>query len=111
MPITREEAGELGLEIYPLISWCFDLGNPRRLKPDEDTENLVYGLDDFQVSTKVYRRTKETTPPDVLTCEQTGLPLRPLYINLKDGIVKRTIPISWNEGVDYYEWKSLKESL
>ncbi len=110
MTVSRKEAEELGLEVHRLLTWDFDLGNPRRLKVGEVAQQLLYSLDDLQLSTRVYKRTLDSVPPDTLTCAQTGLPLRPLYINAKDGIVKRVVPISWNEGVDYLDWQAAQES-
>lgn len=107
MPISRKAAEELGLEVHRLLTWDFDAGHPRRTKVGEVVTHLVYSLDDLQISTRVYERTLDNVPPDDLDCEQTGLPLRPVYI--VDGHVRRAVPISWNEGVDYDKWRSLQE--
>jgi hypothetical protein len=109
VPLTRKEAEELGLEVYRLVTWDFEKGNPRRTQEGEVVTHLLYGLDDLEIGTRLLKRTLEAIPPDVLQHEATGIPLRLLYVNLKDGILKRAVPISWNEGVDYYEWKFLKE--
>ena len=110
MPVlSRKEAKELGLELHRLLTWDGELGNPRRLQVGEVVVNLVYSLDEFQLSTKVHKRTLDNVPPETLTCGEIGLPLRPMYVDLNDGRTKRAIPISWNEGVDYVEWKSRKE--
>jgi len=105
--VTRREAEELRLTLYRLLTWDFDAGNPRRTKVGEVVTHLVYSLDDLQVSTKVHARTLDSVPPPTLDCAQTGVPLRPVYIS--DGYVRRAVPISWNEGVDYAKWRSLQE--
>jgi hypothetical protein len=107
MPISRKEAEELGLEIHRLLTWDFEAGHPRRTAEGEVVTHLVYGLDDFQIATKVHKREMESVPPDVITDASSGLPLRPMYIG--DGLSKRAVPISWNEGVDFIEWRYLKE--
>ena len=109
MRVTRREAEDLGLDLHRLLTWDFENGNPRRLRVGEVVMHLVYSLDDLQISTKIHKRTLDNVPPVALTCEQTGVPLRPLYIDLEDGTVKRAVPISWNEGVDYAKWKALQE--
>jgi len=108
--LSRKEADVLQLEVHCLLYWDLSAGHPCRLKVDAQTENLLYSLDGLEFSTKVFKRTPDNVPPDVFHCPVTGYPLRPLYIDLSDGVIKRAVPISWNEGVDYQKWRTIKEA-
>ena len=81
----------------------FDLrtGSVRNIHDGEET-HLVYGLDDSQFM-RVIRRSQfpGVTPPDTVPDERTGIPLRPLYINVQVGKTMRAVPISWTEGYPY----------
>lgn len=76
----------------------------RVIKTEEPT-NLLYGLDNIEFPKVHTRNDFDEVPPDILVCERTGLPLRPLYFDHTTGIAKRAVPISWKEGVDYAEWR------
>ena len=105
MPLTEKEARALGLPVQRLITWDFEIGNPRRLRKGEKPETLVYSLDDLEISTKVQKHTGARKPDDVIQCERTGLPLRPLYYEPEKGMVMRAVPISWRIGVPYLQWR------
>lgn len=106
MAVTLEEAQQLGLEVVPLLRFETDKGRAARIKPEETPPNIVYGLDDFQF-TELYKYNSELRiPPDKITGKTTGLPLRPLYLEVATGQAKRAVPISWTQGVSYV---SLKE--
>ena len=105
MPITKKQAGLLGLRIVRLLTWDLKLGNPRRPKKGEPQPNIIYSLDELEVSTKVVAPTRKRKPEDIVTCERTGLPLRPLYYDPPTGKMLRAIPISWREGVPYYDYR------
>jgi len=109
--MTRKEAERLGLPLVYLLTFDLELARPRRLKEGEIPMNLLYSLDELEVGTKVLKRDPMlAVPPDTVTCETSGLPLRPLHIDLLDtGSILRAVPISWNEGVDYYKWKAAVE--
>jgi len=107
MSIAREEAERLGLQIERLLTWDFGKGMARRLAEGELPDRILYGLDELEISNKLVARGDQEFPEDIVTCEQTGLPLRPLYIHLPSGRIKRAVPISWGEGVDYYDYRDL----
>ncbi len=110
MAATHDEAARLGLDVVRLLTWDIEKGMPRRLAEDENPERLLYGLDELEVSTKALPNDGSDVPADIFTCPNTGLPLRPLYLHLASGRVLRAVPISWNEGVDYYAYRDLVES-
>jgi hypothetical protein len=105
MPITKKQAKILELRIVRLLCWDIEAGNARRPKLKEDQPNIIYSLDDFEISTKVVKPTGKRKPEDIITCEKTGLPLRPVYWDDREGKVLRAIPISWREGVPYYDYR------
>ena len=109
MPITKKQAKILGLRVVRLLEYDVTLGHPRRPKKNEPQNNIIYSLDDFELSTKVVRKTKRRKPDATFICEKTGLPLRPLYYDEKMGMVLRAIPISWRYGVPYYDYRDLPE--
>jgi len=105
MPITKAQAKLLGLRIVRLLCWDIELGHPRRPKPKEKQPNVIYSLDELEISTKVVKPAGKRKPEDIVTCEKTGLPLRPLYYDAPTGKMLRAVPISWREGVPYYDYR------
>jgi len=105
MSITKKQAKLLQLPVVRLLCWDLELGHPRRPKPNERQPNIIYSLDDLEISTKVVKLSDKRKPEDVVTCEKTGLPLRPVYWDDQEGKILRAIPISWREGVSYYEYR------
>lgn len=105
MPITKKQADLLGLSIFRLLCWDVALGGPRRPKLKEKQPNIIYSLDEFEIATKVVKPTGSRKPEDIVTCEKTGIPLRPLYYDDRVGKVLRAIPISWRDGVSYYDYR------
>lgn len=105
MPITRKQVELLGLSVVRLLCWDIELGHPRRPKPREKQPNIIYSLDELEISTKVVKPTGKRKPEDVVICEKTGLPLRPVYWDNQKGKILRAVPINWREGVSYYAYR------
>jgi hypothetical protein len=110
MPLTEKEARALGLPVRRLITWDIENGCARRLQKGESPDSLVYSLDGLEISTKVQKHTGARKPVDVIQCERTGLPLRPLYYEPDRGMVMRAVPISWRVGVPYLQWREAIEN-
>jgi hypothetical protein len=105
MALTKKAAAAMGLRIVRLLEFDFSLGHPRRPKPKEPQNNIIYSLDELEVSVKVAVPNKSRKPKDVRVCEKTGLPLRPIYYDETVGKLLRAVPVSWREGVPYHEYK------
>jgi len=106
MPITRAQAKLLGLQVVRLLTFDLELGHPRRPKPKEPQPNIIYSLDELEISVKVVKPTDKRKPDDVFVCEKTGIPLRPVYYDEQKGQILRAVPISWREGVPYYDYRT-----
>lgn len=88
--------------LVKLLTFDIVIVQPRILRDDEEVLNLIYGLDDYEFM-RIVRRDEhpEDVPPDFIMCPTTGLPLRPLYFNLTDGMSRRATPKSWMYGIPY----------
>ena len=107
MPITKKQAKLLGLRVVRLLEYDILLGHARRPKKHEPQKNIVYSLDEFEIHTKVVSKTHKRKPDDVVF--EDGIPLRPLYYDEKVGRILRAFPISWREGVPYYDYRDAVE--
>lgn len=106
--MTKAEAESMGLKLRPLLAWDFTRGAAVVVKPGRSFSHLVYGVDDFQ-AIQLVKVDSETTPPEVILCSGgsfKGVPLRPLYFSHDLSMSKRAVPVDWEVGVSYDEYRS-----
>ena len=100
---TNDEA-DVDVDTVKLATFEISTGSVRPIRAEEMGAHLVYGLDDGQFM-RVIRQSQYpghvAAPPNTVPDPQHGLPLRPLYVDLKSGTTKRAVPISWTEGRPY----------